>query len=76
MRLRRDAPFVLRVAGHDPLAQTAVEIAPALKELHRLAEQEAGEGIAGRKRREDEEAVGGDAEQHIDLLAVEFRRRI
>ena len=60
----------------DPLAKPAVELAAALKELHGLAQQETGEGIAGREGSEHEEAVGGDSEQDVDLLRGRDRRRI
>ena len=55
-----------------PLAKSAIELAAALEELHRLSEQEAGERIAGGERREHEETVGGNTEQHVDLLAVDI----
>ena len=46
---------------------------PPWKNCTGLAEQEAREGIAHGKWSEHEEAVGGDAEEHVDLLAVEVR---
>ena len=71
-QVRGDAEFILRIPGRDPLAKPAVELAAALEELHRLPQQETGEGIAGGERSEHEEAVGGDSEQDVDLLAVQI----
>src|SRR5580704_19318006 len=71
-QMRGEAPFDLRIAAGDPLPKAAVELAAALKELHGLAQQEAGEGVAGREWCEHEESVGGDTEECVDLLPVEF----
>src|SRR5580693_1646674 len=71
-QMRGDAPLVLRITAGDPLAKSAVELAAPLEELHGLAQQEAGEGIAGREWSEHEEAVGGNSEEGVDLLAVEL----
>lgn len=71
-QFRCQAPLVLRVTRGNPLAQAAVEIATALKKLHRLAQQKAGERVAGGKGRKDKEPIGGDTQQYIDLLAIEF----
>src|SRR5580704_9422113 len=71
-QVRGDAPFVLRIAARNPLPKAAIELAAALEELHGLAQQEAGEGIAGREGSEHEEAVGGDSEEDVDLLPVEL----
>jgi hypothetical protein len=68
---RSDAELILRIPRRDPLAQAAVEVAAALEELHRLPQQQTRKGIAGRKWREHEESVGGDSQQHVDLLAIQ-----
>ena len=68
---RRDAPFVLGIRRELDVAQPAVHVAAALEEHHGEAEEKAGEGIAGGKWREDEEAVRGNALRHVDLVAAE-----
>src|SRR5438105_2817080 len=71
--MRRDAPFILRVSGDDPFSKPTVEIAAALEEQNGLAEQQAGERVACGKGSEYKKAVRRDAEQCIDLLAVDIR---
>ena len=58
-------------------ANAAREIADALQEDDRLSGEEAGESIRDREGCEDEEAVGRDSLQHVDVLmlvsAAEFQ---
>src|ERR1700689_1429299 len=68
--MRRDLIRVLHIPVPIVAANTAREIADALQEDHGLPSEEAGECICDRERLEYEEAVGRDALQHIDLLAL------
>ncbi len=63
--MRRYSPFVLSIDRPNPFAQAAVKIAATLKELNGLPDQIAGERIADRKRSEDKESIGGDAEKQV-----------
>ena len=56
------------ISGPHPLTKSAIEVASALKELHGLPQQEAGERIAGREGSEYEEPVSGNPERRIDLF--------
>src|SRR6185312_10380766 len=71
-----DAPLILRVNAGDPLPQAPVELTAPLEELDGLPGHEAAEGIADRKGSEHEEPVGGDAVQHVDLLAFEVSAQL
>src|ERR1700722_7292014 len=68
--MRRDLIRILHV--HVPIvtANTAREIADALQEDDRLPKEEAGECVRHRERHENEEAVGRDPLQHVDLLTL------
>src|ERR1700691_4474545 len=68
--MRLDFIRVLHIRVPIVAANAAREIANALQEAHGLPSEEAGECICDRERLEYEEAVGRDALQQIDLLAV------
>lgn len=70
---RGDAPFVLGEEGALPAAEAAREVAEALVEDDGAAEEEVGKGVVGGEAgREDEEGVGGDGLEDVQVGAAEF----
>src|SRR6266550_3998286 len=63
----RDFVRILHIAIQRVATNAARKVAAALQEEDRLPKQETRERIGDWKRNKDEEAVGGDALQHIHL---------
>src|SRR6201999_2941856 len=68
--MRRDFIRVLYIYVPIVAANAAREVADALQEDDRLPHEKAGERVGHRERREHKEAVGRDALQHVNLLAL------
>ena len=77
VRFDADAPLVLRIGAEAPDVDLAVEVAEALIERHRGAEQQVGDGVVGRERAgKDKEGVRRDPLEQVDarvpVLAAEL----